>query len=365
MPHWPVQPLLVVFLCSALVTLVMGVAVLRWHESLRRREARDDTAGNAVAVAFARFLAGQIDRDRLRARVQEVPPRALWMAIESFAESIEGDDWRRLTAELRDLPEITRARKRLARGTAWQRAFAARRIGLLQDPTQRGALVRAMEAGPPLVALSAALALARLHDAAALEWLIQHPEALAGLGRHQMVALIKRFGPSALDPLRRALALEPSEATARLAVIDALGLWKDEASRSRLETLLGSGELETRVAAARALGHLAAPASIEPLDAALRDRAWQVRAQAARALGSIGWCAAPAAPGLAARLRDLSWWVRRNAAYSLGRMGIVGEHALGSVAEGDRDPYARDASREVLQMMDWERENPGGQTRVE
>ena len=90
-----------------------------------------------------------------------------------------------------------------------------------------------------------------------------------------------------------------------------------------------------------------------------------MRAQAARALGSIGWCAAPAVPGLAARLSDLSWWVRRNAAYSLGRMGIVGEHALGSVAESDRDPYARDAAREVLQMMDWERENPGGQTHVE
>ena len=260
MPHWPVEPLLVVFLCSALVTLIMGVVVLRWHESLRRREARDDTAGNAVAVAFARFLAGQTDSDRLRARVREVPPRALWMAIESFAESIEGDDWLRITAELRDLPEIVRAARRLGRGSVWQRALAARRIGLLQDPTWRGALFHAMEAGPPLVALSAGLALARLHDAVALEWLIQHPESLAGLGRYQMVALIKRFGPLALDPLRRAVALEPSEASARLAVIEALGLWKDEASRPRLETLLESGELETRVAAARALGHLAAPA---------------------------------------------------------------------------------------------------------
>jgi HEAT repeat protein len=70
-------------------------------------------------------------------------------------------------------------------------------------------------------------------------------------------------------------------------------------------------------------------------------------------------------PGLAARLRDLSWWVRRHAAYSLGRMGPIGQQALISIAAHDHDAYARDAASEVLQMIEWERESPGGQARVE
>ena len=139
----------------------------------------------------------------------------------------------------------------------------------------------------------------------------------------------------------------------------------DTAARARLETLLTAGALETRAAAARALGQIAAAASLPALDAALRDRAWQVRAQAAHALGALGEAALSSVPTLAARARDLSWWVRRHAAYALGRMGLTGQQALATIAAHDQDPYARDAAQEVLQMIDWERESPGGQARVE
>jgi HEAT repeat protein len=119
------------------------------------------------------------------------------------------------------------------------------------------------------------------------------------------------------------------------------------------------------VAAARALSHIAAADSLHALAGALHDRAWQVRAQAALALGALGVAGVPAVPALVTRLRDLSWWVRRNAAYSLGRMGLIGQQALASVAAHDHDAYARDAACEVLQMIEWELESPGGQARVE
>ncbi|HEY6866306.1 MAG TPA: HEAT repeat domain-containing protein [Candidatus Eisenbacteria bacterium] len=359
------SPLLAMFLASALATLGMAVAVLRWHDVVRRRDQRAQREGDALAIEFARFISGRSDAATVRDRAAATRPDVLWTAIESFAEGIEGEEWRRLTRELRELREIAGARARVRVGTRWVRALAARRLGLLEDADLERTLVQAMVAGPPPVTLAAGLGLARLRDHRALDWLIQHPESLAGLSRHQLVALIKRFGPDAVEPLRRAAALEPTDAPVRVAAIDVLGLWRDEAARPRIEWLLANAGLESRIAAARALGAMASPASLPALVAGLRDLAWQVRAQAARALGSIGPQGSAAVPALVQRTRDLSWWVRRNATYALGRMGPAGRQALEEVAERDPDRYARDAAAEVLQMIDWEGESPGGQARVE
>ncbi len=352
------------FAVSTMLTLGMAAGVLAWQGYTLRREGSDRREGEALALEFAHFLCGQSDAERLRARAGAVRSEVFWTALERFSDNIEGDQWQRLTGELRSLPEVARVRSKLMSGSRWSRATAARRLGLLEDPGNRYALFRVMQAGPMIVSLTAGLALARLWDAAALEWLLQHPESLAGLSRHQLLALIKRFGRAALGKVRALATLEPSEAPLHLAALDALGLWKDEASRPWLERLLRSGELEARVAAARALGNIGAQGSLGPLQEALRDRAWQVRAQAARALAEFGETAAPAIPALAARTRDLSWWVRRHAAFSLSRLGPRGRAALASVAERDTDPFARDVAFEVLQALDWERESPGGLARV-
>jgi HEAT repeat protein len=122
------------------------------------------------------------------------------------------------------------------------------------------------------------------------------------------------------------------------------------------------GGLEVRIAAARALGSIGELESAEALCAALRDPAWQVRAQAARALGGLGAPAALAA--LAPCLRDLWWWVRRNSAYALGALGVAGQAELAAIAARSDDPFARGAANEVLQALEWERESPGGVSRV-
>ena len=359
-----VMPFAFLFATSALMTLGMAIGVLVWHAFARRREHADRRDGETLALEFARFLCGRTDAVRLRDHARAVRPEVFWTALERFADNIEGEQWHQLTKEFRALPEVVRLRARLTHGSAAKRAHAARRLGLLEDPENRYILFRAMVAGPVIVSLTAGLALARLQDAPALEWLLQHPESLDGLSRHQLLALIKRFGRTALEKVRAVAALEPSEAPLHLAALDALGQWKDEPSRPWLERLLRTGELEARAAAARALGNIGAAASLLALEEALRDRAWQVRAQAARALAELGEAAAPAIPALAVRTRDLSWWVRRHAAFSLGRLGPRGHSALTSVAKRDPDPYARDVALEVLQALDWERESPGGITRV-
>jgi len=358
-------PLFVLFVATAIVTLEMACGVAIWHAIVLRRAARNRGAGDALALEFARFLCEGLDPDRLRALVRKTRSGVFWAAVESFSDGIQGEQWSRLSAELRDLPEVARARADLGHPGSWVRARAARRLGMLEDRGPRDALFRAMKRGPREVSLSAALALARLGDLPSLEWLLLHPEILTGLSRMQLQGLIRRFGPAAVEPMRRVAAAGSTEAPLQLAALDALGHFRDEGSRAPLERLLAGGELESRIAAARALGLIAHPDSVTPLAHALRDPAWQVRALAARSLGSYGPAGAPAIPALVARTRDLSWWVRRNAAFSLGRFGFRGQAALATVAGSDTDPYARGAAREVLQAIEWEAESPGGVTRVE
>jgi HEAT repeat protein len=346
----------------SILALALAAAVLVWHRWTTLREARVAQDSHALALWFARFLSGQVDAGTFVPTAAGARPEVFWAAVETFADSVAGEEWARLSALLLGLGHVARERHRLVHGRAWPRALAARHLGMLDDPASRELLRRTMAAGPATVTLMSALVLARLHDHAALVWLLDHSETLERLSRHQLVALIKRFGPDSLPTLRFGLAAADFQRPSGLAAVDVLGLWRDTESRLPLEALMKDGDREARIAAARALGSIADPDSLDALCAALRDDAWQVRAQAARALGGLG---APAAIAmLAPCLRDLSWWVRRNAAYALGSLGDAGRAALSGIASGSDDPFARGAANEVLQALEWDRESPGGVSRV-
>ncbi len=176
MPH-PLlhSPLLILFAASTLLTLGMAAVVLRWHDVTQRRDESARRQGAALALEFAHFLCGRSEAASLRAQAQSVRAEVFWTALETFSDGIEGEQWRKLTAALKDLGEVERLHPRLRRGSPWTRAIAARRLGLVEDPAQRRPLFKAMEAGPTIVTLTAGLALARLRDESALDWLLQHP----------------------------------------------------------------------------------------------------------------------------------------------------------------------------------------------
>jgi HEAT repeat protein len=72
-----------------------------------------------------------------------------------------------------------------------------------------------------------------------------------------------------------------------------------------------------------------------------------VRAEAAAALGRLGdWESAGA---LAERLRDPAWVVRSGAALALRALGSPGTLYLRRTLT-DRDPFAADISRQVLEL---------------
>jgi hypothetical protein len=354
--------LLQVLQVAALVTLSAAAAVLRLHHVIRARERAAAEAGQRLALEFARFLTGACDADAVRRAANAVRPEVFWAALEAFTDNIRGEEWRRLSRELRPVPAVRRERSRLRSRSAWVRALAARHLGFVHAEGVRAPLREVMARGPELVTLTAALALARLHDHEALTWLLAHPAATRDRARHQLVALLKRFSPEALVLLRQAVASEAPREPIHLATIEVLGLWRDRRALPVLRRLLAAAPAEGRIASARALGRIGSPRSAVALIAALRDPVWQVRAQAALALGELGAPAAIAA--LVAAVRDPSWWVRRHSAYALARLGPAGVAALRRVAAGDRDRYACEIAQEALQVLAWDEESPGAVSRV-
>lgn len=315
-----------------------------------------------LAGGFARLASGAATERETRRACAAARPEALWLALDAFAASVDGEEHERVSAALLPLDEVLRERRRLRHPLAWRRALAARRVGLLRDPGTAPELRRALERGPALVTLAAALALARLRDLDALRWLLDHPHATSRRSRQQLAAVLKRFGPGARGVVRDALETWSPEAPVHLAAIEALGLWGDAAAAPMLHRVLAAGPREARTAAARALGAIGDAGSTATLVEALDDYAWPVRAQAARALGAIGDAAA--VPRLATRLHDRAWWVRRNAAYALARCGAQGLAALRAAGVQRADCYAAEMAREALQRAAWNRESPGGIDRV-
>jgi HEAT repeat protein len=349
-------------LVSGLVTLTMAVLTVIFHGAIRWRSARLETQIRGLAGSFALHLTGRVPYASLRQLSNEVPGEAFWGAVQRFADNIGGDEWLWVSRQLCDVAHLDVERARLRRGSTWRREVAARRLGMIDDPRGREALLEALERGRGPVRLRAELSLARLQDPHGLRWLLRHPGMVDDVAPSIVLAILKRFGPAYTSDIQ--LVVEAPAARGRLAIAAAevLGFWKAAAARVPLERMLSFGGLEERIAAARALGNLGEREAADALVKAIDDPAWQVRAQAARSLGRIGSTAA--VPRLERVTTDMAWWVRRNACYALTELESPGEVALRRVAESSSDRYAREMAVEALQALEWELQSPGGIGRV-
>lgn len=310
--------------------------------------ARRQRTGRREAVAeFRRALeavrSGIDAAQWLTEQAAHLEPAAFWTALES--RTLDAPLPARLSRVLAHCPQVADERRALRDDSPWRRELAARRLGLIRTRWTRRALRRALARGPEPVTQAAALALARLRDAATLRWLLAHPAALARRTPRARVALLRAFGSAAHGYLLAALERGSDPALER-ALIEVLGLGNCDAAAGAIAGRLGHVEAEVRVAAARALGALRANPRAADLCAALRDPEWPVRAQAARSLGRLG--AQTAVAALATRLEDRAWWVRHHSAYALAALGREGHAALERVRTSSADRYAREMAEEAL-----------------
>jgi HEAT repeat protein len=197
-----------------------------------------------------------------------------------------------------------------------------------------------------MVTHSAARALARQRDGAALRWLLRHPRSFAHRTPRARFEMLRAFGPGAHAMLLDALERGVVNAGLQRAIVDTLGAARERLGSHAIAALLGHDDAEIRVAAARALGAIGAQETALQLCVALRDPAWPVRAQAARALGRLR--ASEAVAPLAAGLEDRAWWVRHHAAYALAKLGEEGRAELDRIRRSSSDRYAREMADEAL-----------------
>lgn len=302
--------------------------------------------GTELSEALAAFLAARLESEALAAIAEDADPGTFWTAL----ESVEGgpETRRRLGTALGACAAVEAECLALRDDSPWRRELAARRVGLLDTSATREALLGALAEGPEPVTAAAALGLARLGEARALRWVLDHPAALGHRTPRARVALFRAFGPQALPVLAGALetCVDPRQT---VAIVETLGLAPFADARHAIERRLADPDLEVRVAAARALGRIGRDDAGSALAAALRDEAWPVRAQAAWALGRtrapIGILALPP------RLTDSSWWVRHHAARALAALGEMGVAELRAIAGGSPDPFARDTARAALERV--------------
>jgi HEAT repeat protein len=154
-------------------------------------------------------------------------------------------------------------------------------------------------------------------------------------------------GEWAVEPLLNALR-QPSFASVRPWLAEALGFTRAPRAERPLVDLLLRGDEEQRIRACRALGRLGQQTSAAVLLTALGDSSASVRAQAARALAELR--ERRSVDALVKLMDDPAWWVRARAAEALRALGEPGLAALRRCAETHPDPFARERAAEALAL---------------
>ncbi len=261
-----------------------------------------------------------------------------------------------LAGLVRASPAHQRARDWTRSPLWWRRLAAAQLLARVGDEEDLSCLIGLLRDPHPAPASAALLAARRFPAAAFVEPLLDLilGRTPGALGRREHVQLVLvDTGRELVGPLLARLRRVEDE-KGRVALLQLAGRLGRPELREEIASNLAGGGLEVRINAARALAGLPKAGSVAPLRAALEDPAWQVRAQAAAALGRLE--ARTAAGDLVRALSDPSWWVRLRAGLALRQLGWKGERLLDSLTD-DRDRYARDMARYVLDLEDaavWE-----------
>ncbi|MEO5617749.1 MAG: HEAT repeat domain-containing protein [Candidatus Eisenbacteria bacterium] len=325
-------------------TIACGFMLARFAGTRAREAARERE--HEFETRLAEFLAGTLrGRDLLRVAAR-LEPDLFWGAVGGLRAHLARRAGNDLEQTLGRSRHVRAERNALRDGSPVRRELAARRLAWVGAARYRQALHRALRTGPEPVSVAAAVALARVRDGAALDWVLEHPAAFAHRTPRTRLALLRAFSPGAAPRLRAALARGVGEPRMERAVIDALGIARCQDAAPLIAARLAHEWRDVRVAAARALGKMRAVEQRVALSPLLRDPDWRVRAQTARALGRLA--ALEQITALREALRDANWWVRHHAAYALASLGDEGTRVLREVAAGDADPFARDIASEAL-----------------
>jgi hypothetical protein len=330
-------------IAALLLTLLLGVQILRLRIGLRARERRQ-------ARTYARW------RPVLNAAiVGEAPPQLpkllgaerlhfikLWVHLQS---SLRGEAGAALNDIVRRLGLDLEARAMLGRRARTERLLAALMLGHLGDRQAWAQLLRLAGLDDPTLSLTALWALVRIDPQAAAEyltplfieredWAISHVAGILQPAGTPVAAVLAGMLPR-LDAQRLPRAMRIAEAL------------RVELPAEALATALSNESIAVLTAALRIVN---TPLLSAPVRALLQHEDWQVRVQAAKALGRIGGRADT--ERLVALLADREWWVRYRAAQALVELPWLKRADLDALRATLQDRFAADMLAQVMAEQD-------------
>ncbi len=301
--------------------------------------------GELATRAVSRWLAGDVDDEHLRTRLEPLSFSHLSCFLQKLSAQVGGEHWERLTKVARGTSWYLSVCARAGSRLWWRRLQAARALRVVGSKEDLSRIEALLRDDAVAVRRAAVCCLRRVQSAdlaeAALDMAAREPRVLRDQiletlahGQGEIVeALITRLQGDEREQLRTALRLA--------------GLLDMPILLPHVLAHVSAPDLEVRIAAARALASYPHASSSAALEALLDDPAWQVRAQAAAALGEIG--ARETLARLDHALTDSSWWVRLRAALALRRLGRDGLAVL-EARHPEDDRYAFEMARYVLEL---------------
>ena len=270
--------------------------------------------------------------------------------LAAYALRLDGDSLGVLARAAAPLLPAGRAGLRARR--ADRRAYAVRLVGLLGTEADRAALARALRDPSPHVAMTAARALARTHDARYADDLVGALGRFSGWGTTSVASMLALYGLAGAPALVRALADAAAPESTRVACADALRRLGYFPAATAAAALLADGpdgapaSVEVSAAALRLLRDVGGPTEAEAVRARLGSTSDVVRMHAVSALAAVSQH-----PGDAARIEhalgDGSPWVAARAARGLVESGRAASLRALAAGDGPRSGVARQALTEA------------------
>ena len=321
--------------------LLFGAATLALRAGNRRRARRSARLDADWTPRVLAVLSGDAPPDAPSIRVAG-RDRALFVDfLLRLVRRLKGPEREALVALA--APYLDDVARRAHRGGAERRALAVQRLGALGAARFAATLRAALDDPSPLVAMTAAHALARTgraeHAPAVLDRLSRFRDWSPGY----LASLLATMGAGAA-PALRALLADPDRAPGDRAVAaEALRIMHDLPAAEAARAAVAAGtDSDLSAAALRLLAAVGGAADAPAVRAACRSTDPVVRSQAVAALGAIG--GAPDCAALATALDDASPWVVLHAARSLRALG--GEAQLAAAAARPGADLVRHAAAE-------------------
>jgi hypothetical protein len=325
------------FACS--LTLIAVVVLLRARNVRRRKRwARVERAWEHVMLDV---LAGEKPAGELQALVAPRDERYFVDFLLRYASRLKGAE--RKTVHDLARPHLPSVAHQLTRRSAERRARGVKTLGELDTHTYTSQIVAALHDPSPLVAITAAQALARHRSPHVVRDLVESMETFELWDTRFLSAILAELGPEVAPALREYLTDSSHSVRTRALAAATLTQLNDlGAAEGAAKVLATEQDVDLLVATLRLMRNVGSGEHVPAVRSLLRSPSPAVRGYAVSAMVAIG--TAEDTANIEAAIDDESSWVVMHAVRGLKALGRL--EILESLAASDH-PRAS-AAREIL-----------------